>query len=204
MFDAGSNVSMSKICLQGTTILNNGGTHPDLVTGCTTANNPFVGKLPAPPSTSCTNYATAYGDVGTVNLAPGVYCGSVNFNFPTTVNLSPGVYVIKGGAWTVAGGVWNGSGVTFYFPDESSIQFNRGMTMNLSAPTSGAYRGILFYEADGLPASNWAWDSSVSESLDGLVYLPSRNLIWNSPNTVVSHQLTLVANSAIFNVLKWN
>lgn len=203
VFNAGSNFTFTKLCLQGTDIIENGGSHPNLDTGCGAASNPFVGKLPAPPSTSCTNTGTTYGNVGTVNLNPGVYCGAMSFNFPTTVNFSPGVYVIKGGDWIVDGGTWNGAGVAFYFPDTSSIQFNSGMSMNLTAPTAGRYAGILFYEADGLSSSNWVWDASVSETLSGLVYLPSRNLIWNSPSSVVSHQLTMIANTAIFDAMNW-
>ena len=204
VFSSSETFDFTKICLEGTSILNNGGTHPNLYTGCTTASNPFVGRLPAPPSTSCANSGQTYGNVGTLALSPGVYCGSMQFNFPTTVNFAPGVYVIKGGQWTVAGGTWTGAGVTFYFPDSSSIQFNSGMTMNLTAPTSGTYAGILFYEADGLSASPWVWDANVSETLSGLFYLPSRNITWNSPSAVVSHQLTLVANTAIFNTMNWN
>ncbi|MGA2045002.1 MAG: pilus assembly protein TadG-related protein [Roseiarcus sp.] len=203
VFNAGSNFTFTKLCLQGADIIENGGSHPNLDTGCSAAGNPFVGKLPAPPSTACTNTGTVYGSVGTVNFSPGVYCGPMNFNFPTTVNFAPGLYVIKGGDWTVTGGTWNGAGVAFYFPDASSIQFNSGMSMNLTAPTAGRYAGILFYEVDGLSSSNWVWDASVSETLSGLIYLPSRNLTWNSPSSVVSHQLTMIANTAIFDNMNW-
>ena len=66
------------------------------------------------------------------------------------MNFKPGVYVIKGGGWNVNGGSWTGSGVTFYFADTSHIQFNSGISATLSAPTSGTYSGLLFYEPDGL------------------------------------------------------
>ncbi|MGD0721502.1 MAG: pilus assembly protein TadG-related protein [Roseiarcus sp.] len=202
-FSSGTNFTFSKICLEGTLISDNGGTHPNLALGCTTATNPYVGKLPAPPSTTC-QYASNNYNTGTpVTLSPGVYCGGLHFNAATTVTLNPGVYVIQAGGWIVSGGTWNGTGVTFYFPDTSNIQFNSGMTMNLTAPTSGTYKGILIYEPDGLAESSWIWDSSISETLDGFIYLPSRDLTWNSPATVVSHQLSMIANSAVFNVVNW-
>ncbi|MGD0721503.1 MAG: pilus assembly protein TadG-related protein [Roseiarcus sp.] len=202
-FNSGSNFSFSKLCLAGAVVSANGGISPNLVLGCTTATNPFVGKLPAPPSTTCQYPSQNYNSAGSITLNPGVYCGGLHFNAAETVTLNPGVYVIQAGGWIVDGGSWTGTGVTFYFPDTSNIQFNSGMTMTLSAPTSGTYKGILIYEADGLAESPWVWDSSVSETLDGLIYLPSRDVTWNSPATVISHQLSMVANSAIFNVLNW-
>ena len=204
-FDSGSNITTSKLCIQGANILNNGGTHPNLTTGCSTASNPFVGKLPAPASTACAGPYASGGNYngGTVNLSPGVYCGWFNFNSAPTVHLAPGVYVIENGGWNVDGGTWTGSGVTFYFADSSKIQFNSGMSMTLSAPNSGTYAGILFYEKDGLSLSAFVFDDSVAESLNGLIYLPSRQLTFNSTSNISSQQLTLVADTAIFNSANW-
>jgi Flp pilus assembly protein TadG len=204
-FNSGSNITTSRLCVQGVSIVNNGGTHPNLKTGCSTVSNPFVGKLPAPLSTTCSGAYANGGNFngGTVNLTPGVYCGGFNFNGSPTVSFAPGVYVIKGGGWNVNGGTWSGAGVTFYFADSSNIQFNSGMSMTLSAPTSGTYAGILFYEADGLALSSFVFDDSVSESLSGLIYLPRRQLTFNSTSNLSSQQLTLVADTAIFNSTNW-
>ena len=138
-FSASSNITMKKLCLAGTNLLINGGTHPNLTTGCSTASNPYVGKLPAQTPGSCYLGQTYGGNFsgGTVNLSPGTYCGGYNFNGAPTVNLAAGVYIIKGGSWNVNGGKWTGNGVTFYFADTSNIQFNSGMDMTLTAPTTG-------------------------------------------------------------------
>jgi hypothetical protein len=133
-----------------------------------------------------------------------VYCGWFNFNGSPTVTLQPGVYVIKNGGWNVNGGKWTGTGVTFYFADTSHIQFNSGMNMTLSAPTSGTYSGILFYEPDGLSTSQFVFNDSVSESLSGLIYLPSRQLTFNSTSNMTSPNVTVIADSAIFDTLNWN
>jgi Flp pilus assembly protein TadG len=205
-FNSGTTLSASKICVQGSSVTNNGGTHPNLATGCATVSNPFVGKLPAPPSTTCSGTYAHGGTIngGTVNFSPGVYCGSLNFNGTTNVNFAPGVYVISGGGWNVDGGVWKGTGVTFYFADTSKIQFNSGMNVSLSAPTSGTYSGILFYEKDGLSLSQFVFDDSVGESLNGLIYLPSRQLTFNSNANLSSQQVTLVADTATFDTMNWN
>ncbi|MGD0721501.1 MAG: TadE/TadG family type IV pilus assembly protein [Roseiarcus sp.] len=201
-FNNTSNVTMTKLCLAGTTVLNNGGTHPNLTTGCTTASNPYVGNMPSPGSLTCTGSGGNYTG-GTVNLTPGVYCGGYNFNSAPTVNLAAGLYVIKGGSWNVNGGVWTGTGVTFYFADSSEIQFNGGMNMTLTAPTSGTYAGILFYEVDGLTPSPFIMNNSVAETLSGFFYLPSRNITWNSVSTVTSPQLSVIANTMTLNTMNW-
>jgi Flp pilus assembly protein TadG len=204
-FNNTSNVTMTKLCLAGTTILNNGGTHPNLTTGCTTASNPYVGKMPTATSGACM-FGSAYGENytgGTVNLTPGTYCGSYNFNSAPTVNLAAGLYIIQGGSWNVNGGTWTGTGVTFYFADSSNIQFNSGMDMTLTAPTTGAYAGILFYEKDGLTLSPFIFNNSVQETLSGFFYLPSRNITWNSTSTVTSPKLSVIANTMTLNTMNW-
>ncbi len=205
-FNSGSTLNMKKTCLQGTNTLINGGTHPNFSSGCSTASNPYVGKLPAPASTTCVSpfiYGGNYNG-GTVTLLPGVYCGGFNFNSAPTVNLMPGVYVIKNGSWNVNGGKWTGTGVTFYFADTSNIQFNSGMDLTLTAPTSGTYAGILFYEPDGLSTSPFIFDDSVQETLSGLIYLPSRNITWNSVSNQTSPVLTLIANTGTFDTMNWS
>jgi hypothetical protein len=94
--------------------------------------------------------------------------------------------------------------VTFYFADSSYIQYNSGMNLTLNAPTTGTYAGILFYEKDGLSDSNFVFDDSVSETLTGLIYLPSRNITFNSTSNETTPGITLIANTAIFNTLNWS
>ena len=206
IFNSGGTINSAKLCIQGASIINNGGSYTNLATGCSTVSNPYVGKLPAPSSTVCSG-ATANGgnyNGGTVTLSPGVYCGWFNFNSAPTVNLLPGVYVIKGGGWNVNGGTWTGTGVSFYFADTSKIQFNSGMNMTLSAPTTGTYNGILFYEPDGLGESAFVLDDSVGESFSGLIYLPSRDLTFNSTSNQTTPNITVIANTAIFDTVNWS
>ncbi len=96
-FNASTTLSTKKICLAGTNVLDNGGTHPNLTKGCTTVSDPFAGTLPTPSSSTCT-YSN-YNVNSSTTLSPGVYCGWTNFNGSPTVTLSAGVYVIKGGGW---------------------------------------------------------------------------------------------------------
>mgnify|MGYP001765879191 CR=1 FL=1 len=199
-FNASTTLSTKKICLAGTNVLDNGGTHPNLAKGCTTVADPFAGTLPTPSSATCT-YSN-YNINSSTTLSPGVYCGWTNFNGSPTVTLNSGVYVIKGGGWNFSGTL-NGTGVTFYFPDTSYIQFNGTSKLNLTAPTSGTYAGLLMYEASGLSQSNFTMNATAGANLTGLIYLPKRGLTLNSGASVTSNNLTMVLDTLIVNQVNW-
>jgi Flp pilus assembly protein TadG len=154
----------------------------------------------------------------TVQLQPGVYTGTWNFNSgsgSTTVVFEPGLYIFENVTWNMdAGWIMNGTGgVTFYFADTSYLQINSGVTVDLSAPSSGTYANILMFEAPSLSQSSFAWDGASQSScgsttggynLNGLVHLPSRNITFNSNVNVTSQSLYLVVNTAIYDNVTWN
>lgn len=199
IFDSGSTLSVKKTCVAGS-VTNNGGTVGGLTTSCATQSNPYKGTLTAPTVGSCTVNSANYS--GTTYLSPGTYCGNFNFNGTGTLNLSAGLYIFKSTNWNINSG-WTatGSGVTFYFADSSSyVQFNSGVTVSLTAPTSGTYNNVLMFEPDGLSTSSFAIDgtSSSGHALQGLVYLPSRNITFNSTYSGTADAFTLVVNQLIF------
>jgi len=202
-FNSGDNFSIPKLCVAGTHILNNAGSISALSSGCAVANDPFAGRLPSVTVGACTVSNQNYS--GTVSLSPGVYCGNFNFNGTGTLNLAAGLYILKGTSWNLNSG-WtvNGSGVTFYFADTSYIQVNSGVTANLTAPTSGTYANILMFEPSGLPNSSFTINGQAGHSLQGLIYLPSRNITFNSMSNVTAEALTIVVNSVILDTLNWN
>lgn len=202
IFNSGSNLNFKKICIAGSSIIDNGGSHPNLEKSCTTTPDPFAGALPAAASATCTNNGGNYNG-GTVNLTPGVYCNWFNFNGAPTVNFAPGLYVIKSGGWNVNGGTWNGNGVTFYFADTSKIQFNSAAKTYLSAPTSGTYSGILIYEASGLSKSQFVWNTAAGHTLSGLIYLPSRAMTFNAGADVIADSITMVVDTLTLNSMNW-
>ncbi len=199
IFDSGATLTVQKTCIAGTAT-NNGATVGGLTTGCTTQANPYKGKLTDPSVGTCTVNGANYS--GTVNLSPGTYCGNFNFNGSGTVNLASGLYIFDGTKWNINSG-WTitGTGVTFYFVNSSSyVQFNSGVTVSLTAPTSGTYANVLMFEPDGLATSSFAIDgtSSSGHALQGLVYLPSRNITFNSTYSGTADAFTLVVNELIF------
>jgi Flp pilus assembly protein TadG len=203
IFNSGSSFVTKRTCLAGTSPLYNGTSVSNVETRCSAVTDPFAGNLPVPSSSACTASNGNYSG-GTVSLSPGVYCGWFNFNNAPTVTFAPGLYVIKGGGWNVNAGRWSGTGVTFYFADTSVIQFNSGISADLTAPTGGDYAGILMYEAGGLAKSNFVFNDSVSNRLEGLIYLPSRNVIFNAKSQLHTDKATLVFNTLILDQTSWS
>lgn len=201
-FNAGTVFNTKKTCVAGTSVLDNGGSHATLTKGCTTATDPFAGTLPVPSSASCTYSGLNYNG-GNVTLSPGVYCWGINFNGTTNLTLNPGVYVIKSGNWNFNGGTINGTGVTFYFADSSYIQFNGTSSLNIKAPTSGTYANLLWYEAQSLSQSSFTINATNGAVLEGLIWLPSRNLTLNAGASATSNNLTVVLNTLIMNTVNW-
>jgi hypothetical protein len=198
IFNAGSRLEQKRVCVRGSNVIRNGGAPIDnLELNCDAVADPFAGQLPAPPATACSITGRDY--VGNVHLTPGVYCGWFNFNSGPTVTFAPGVYVIRNGGWNVNGGTWTGNGVTFHFADTSKIQFNSGMSVDLSAPTTGDHAGILMYEAESLAPSDFIFNNAMRNDMDGLIWLPSRNVTFNSGSQLRASNLTFVMRRLIVN-----
>jgi Flp pilus assembly protein TadG len=144
------------------------------------------------------------GGTTVLNLNPGTYEG-VNFNSGIrTINFAPGLYVWKSATNLNSGINLIGTGVTFYYPDaQSYIQINSGVGSNLKAPTSGTYSGILFFEPVNLAASSFAVNGDANQHLEGLIYWPSRSVIFNSRSNVTSNQISLVVDKLTLNNADW-
>lgn len=203
VFNAGTSLDTKRICIKGTTILDNGGHHPNTNTGCSPSADPYVGRFPEPASATC-DFSNLNFNGGNVNLTPGVYCGWVNFNNAPNVTFAPGVYIIKNGGWNVNAGNWSGDRVTFYFADTSKIQFNSAVAARLTAPTSGPYENVIITEKPGLAASHFVLDDSRGFDVRGLIYLPSRDTIFNSASGLQAKDFTIVVNTLILNQTNWN
>ena len=95
---------------------------------------------------------------GTTTLSAGRYCGGLDIQGGATVNFDPGIYFIDDGDLKVVGNsTIVGDCVTFVLtgsPQNSigSVQMNTGVQVQMTAPTSGEFAGVLFYQdRDALP-----------------------------------------------------
>lgn len=148
------------------------------ITGSTPISDPFR-TLPIPPLGPCSG-TNSYKD--TVTIGPQTWCGGVTFNAQADVTLLPGVYLVNGGEFRVnAGAHLHGSGVTIILTGTAgniaTARINGGADVELSAPTSGTYSGVLFYQ-DRLAASGGTnyFNGGAEMNLTGVVYFPSQEV----------------------------
>ena len=90
-----------------------------------------------------------------------------------TATLNAGIYVINGGSLHFLSGNINGggSGVMFYLENGASLTVDNGANMSLSAPTSGTYSGILFYQ-QATDTTTLSFQGGSSTVVSGAVYAP--------------------------------
>lgn len=206
IMNSGSTIKFTKFCVKGTNYIKNGGTLSNLETGCAAQPDPYAGKLPEPSLPSnCTT--SGYFSSATVTLAPGMHCDT-GFNGSPTITFQPGLHIIKGRMMINSGATVIADGVTFYFPDvNSEIRANGALTFTGKAPTSGTYKGILMFEKTSDAANNanktqYIFNGSNGETLEGIIYLPNRNVTYNS-TTNVTAKISMVVNQIIFNSANW-
>ncbi|MFT4091489.1 MAG: pilus assembly protein [Asticcacaulis sp.] len=202
VFNSGIKLDFKKICVASSTVLDNHRGLKNLELKCDAQPDPYAGELPTVNAGSC-QYSNMNINGGSQTLNPGTYCGWTNFNGNPNIKLNPGLYVIKDGGWNVNGGDWAGDGVSFYFADQSKIQFNSDVALNLKAPSSGTYKDILFFEKPGLGISDFILNDARSNEMNGLIWLPSRRVTYNSKSQMSSHHMTLVSWQLTLNQTKW-
>ena len=208
IFNAGTVMNVKRFCILGTSIIKNTSDPMPIETGCAAATDPYAGKLPNPTVGGCTNTKSVYDPPsggGSHTMAAGSVWCDLSFNGSPRIVFQPGLHIIKGRMIINANSVVEGTGVTFYFPDTNSeIRFNGGITSRLTAPTSGTYANILMFEPSTSSSTvQYVFNSSVSEEISGLIYLPRRDLTYNSTSTVNGSKIQIVSNTIIFNALDW-
>lgn len=165
-------------------------TNPSTVTtGIPHVNDPLQGTVTPPTNPgSCTaltvNSSTTIGP-----LADGTICYNSLTISGGTVTLRPGVYYINGNLTVQGSSIVNctascaSSGVTFYITCNGTCASNNGVMnvqggnvqLNLTAPTSGDYTGMLFYQNPNDPETATFGGGSAG-SMNGILYFPGAGL----------------------------
>jgi len=154
---------------------------PTAVTGVAPAFDPL--SWLTPPSfnpSSCLADPHLSGS-GITTIGPAVAGGTVCYNGLSVsgshiVNLTPGLYIINGAFSDSGSGAISGTGVTFYFaPPNGSLSLSGTSTLTISAPTSGTWNGILFYE-DANDTHAMTVSGSGASVIQGIFYAPSADL----------------------------
>lgn len=116
---------------------------------------------------------------GTGNIQPGRCFSNLQIN-NGTLNFPPGHYFISGGSMTVnANAVIKGTGVTFFFINNASLDLRGGAHVELSAPTSGAYSGMLFVGSRTNANVENKINGDATSQLTGAIYFPKQKVTYN-------------------------
>ena len=197
MFNSGTRFNAGKFCIKGTATLR-GSTDGTVEQGCGAAGDTLAGTLPEPSSSVCTfNNYTPSGSNAV--LVPGVYCGWSNFNSGMTVTLTSGLYVIKDGGWNLNDSTITGTGVTLYLTGSyAGFNMNGSVSMELTAPTGGTYKGILIYQNPSLPQNIISINARRGQYLKGLIYLPTQEIHYKSVSKIGTRDaISVVVNKMI-------
>jgi hypothetical protein len=170
-------------------------------------------------------------DGSSYTIVPGVYSSITitGSGSGPTVNFQPGTYVIDGSGGCPSAGCFNetgnatvnGDGVTFYFINNSTLNFAGTPTVNFQAPSSGTYSGILMYQAPYPCGTYSPCDVNLAQGnvltsdkgpqlggnsgsqYNGAIYFPSAQITFYGNNTsidvgmVVSYSLALSGNPTV-------
>jgi hypothetical protein len=137
------------------------------ITSAPPVADPYAGLSAPADSGSCkpSNGAT---------LQPGRYCNGLSLSGNVTLN--PGVYVIDGDFRVNANANISGSGVTIYITQNGRVNMNGNATVNLTAPTSGTYAGMLFFGDRSNNGGINNFNGTASSHMTGSVYFANQEI----------------------------
>jgi Flp pilus assembly protein TadG len=159
------------------------------------------GTVTCASSATCPTYGTpAAGDplalltpptVGTpVNwngtAVPGTTYNGIHITGNGTVNFPAGTYVISGNDFDCNGTpTITGTGVTFYFTNGATFNCTGNDTIQFTAPSSGTYAGILFYQ-DPADTAGPSLGGNTGSYFNGILYFPKSQITFFGNNTTIS------------------
>jgi hypothetical protein len=176
--------------------------------GVSPVSDPLA-NLPVPASApyTCNYFKYSAPNYSNPTLTPGVYCGGIDVQ-NNIYTLTPGIYILVGGglktqsanSHVVGNGVliYNTFGATTNHGNISydPIDLNANSTVELRAPRSGTYAGILFFEDRASPACDDEYGGGTSAVYEGTIY--ARNAaVYMSGNSGADAAYTLVVANTI-------
>ena len=172
---------------------------PQPLTGMNALDDPLA-DLPAPTVGNCT-FKQAVKVSSTVTLSPGVYCGGLTVQAQGVAKLQPGVYIIKSGLTVLGGGTLQGDEVMFYNTQSpyGPIDFAGTATIQLTAPKSGPYSGILFYTDRTISGGKTNMITGNPDSyFTGALYFPKTPLTITGNAGMKTQKVLIIADTVEF------
>src|SRR6185437_14227182 len=204
-------VNATQILLHGNyTAGNKSVVSPAPTTGAAVNADPLV-SLPAPAFSGCDHTNWTWSSSVDTTLNPGVYCGGIGITGGATITFNPGIYIINGGGFNWGGSATlNGTHVMFFLTGQNGytaapLNANGNGSINLSAPNSGTYEGLLFFQDRNVAyttANTFSGNSNSSTS--GAFYFPTTALNYAGSSTgryqaLVAKTINMTGNANFLN-----
>jgi hypothetical protein len=206
----GGSIIASSIGVAGS--VSSGGTQisPAPQTGIAPISDP-LSTLPGPPVDVC-KPPNPFVISKNMTLDPGTYCGLLikgsgggggggegddDDKGSVSVHFNPGVYVLTDGITVNGSATLSGTDVTF-FNSGGPIVINgdaNNDVVTLSAPTTGTYAGILFFQ-DSNDTSSATIAGAGGSRIEGALYFPQAQLTTNGGGSAA--YTIVVANTIVF------
>lgn len=133
-------------------------------------------------------------------ISPGCYTG---ITVRGSLTMQPGTYYISGGDFTTnAQASITANGVTIIMTGFGSaigkVNMNGGANIVMSAPTTGIYKGVLFYKDRDAPSSfNDVFNGGATGSFVGALYMPSQTVTLSGNSTFMTDCLQIVSRNVV-------
>jgi hypothetical protein len=145
-----------------------------------TGQDPTLDPLayfPAPdPNSLPIRSSSTYEVQAPTVLQPGRYIGGIASSGNASIILMPGIYYLDGGGLSMSGnGSISGSGVMIYNDPKGggTINLSGNGSLNLTAPTTGLYQGIVIFQARNAGNVPLTITGNGGSNSIGTIYAPS-------------------------------
>jgi Flp pilus assembly protein TadG len=164
--------------------------------------DPYATLANPAPGTCTYNPFSAPGGAS-ITLSPGTYCGGLTVSSYNNVYFNPGTYYIANGDLRITSdnnvncnGCTGGAGVTFVMTqttgnnnDIGGVVISSQNTVQLSAPNSGSFAGVLFYQDRRAAVGTMTSATKIFQltslnvaTLIGAIYFPNNRIDVSSIN----------------------
>jgi hypothetical protein len=133
-----------------------------------------------------------------------VICGNISLSGNGTQTFPKGTYIVRnGGSISWNNGKVTGAGVTFYMAGSGtsygSVSVSGNVKVTLTAPTSGLYRGLIFFQDRNAPKSvTNSFTGADKQILDGTLYFPTTSVTYTGGSSATASYTGLIANTITF------
>ena len=162
-----------------------------------------LGSMPEPEVSGCDfTSRTQISGHNDATLSPGVYCNDINITTNGTVTFEPGIYILDGAGLNIgAQATVVGDNVMFYMVNTSSannFSIAGDASVTFTAPDSGMYQGIFFFESRNESGVNHSFTGGSSMDIDGIIYAPNGDISYTGGSSSVDANTFIIADTITF------